>query len=150
VALTDVPRELLDALVSAVETSVEPGNPSGGGSGGVRVRVFDDHWGLVELRLRSVPLCDRAFPGIRVETFGGITTIPEINASSGLIISVKIVFPYKPRDAALLVRCRVGEGAMCFNIARREIPLSRLPRSGDVWPEANRKLWLQLLEGSPG
>jgi hypothetical protein len=26
--------------------------------------------------------------------------------------------------------------------------LSRLPRSGDVWPEADRKLWLQLLEGS--
>jgi hypothetical protein len=26
--------------------------------------------------------------------------------------------------------------------------LSRLPKSGDVWPEADRKLWLQLLEGS--
>lgn len=26
--------------------------------------------------------------------------------------------------------------------------LSRLPVSGDVWPEADRKLWLQLLEGS--
>lgn len=26
--------------------------------------------------------------------------------------------------------------------------LSRLPRSGDVWPEADRKLWLELLEGS--
>jgi hypothetical protein len=26
--------------------------------------------------------------------------------------------------------------------------LSRLPRSGDVWPEEQRKLWLQLLEGS--
>jgi len=26
--------------------------------------------------------------------------------------------------------------------------LSRLPKSGEVWPEAERKLWLQLLEGS--
>ena len=26
--------------------------------------------------------------------------------------------------------------------------LSRLPKSGDVWPETDRKLWLQLLEGS--
>src|SRR5450759_721362 len=26
--------------------------------------------------------------------------------------------------------------------------LKRLPKSGDVWPEADRKLWLQLLEGS--
>jgi len=26
--------------------------------------------------------------------------------------------------------------------------LARLPKSGDVWPEADRKLWLQLLEGS--
>jgi hypothetical protein len=26
--------------------------------------------------------------------------------------------------------------------------LKRLPKSGDVWPEADRKLWLDLLEGS--
>lgn len=26
--------------------------------------------------------------------------------------------------------------------------LARLPESGGVWPEAERKLWLQLLEGS--
>lgn len=26
--------------------------------------------------------------------------------------------------------------------------LARLPKSGDIWPEAERKLWLQLLEGS--
>ena len=26
--------------------------------------------------------------------------------------------------------------------------LKRLPKSGDIWPEAERKLWLQLLEGS--
>jgi len=26
--------------------------------------------------------------------------------------------------------------------------LSRLPKSGDVWPETERKLWLQLIEGS--
>jgi hypothetical protein len=26
--------------------------------------------------------------------------------------------------------------------------LDRLPKPGDVWPEADRKLWLQLLEGS--
>ncbi len=26
--------------------------------------------------------------------------------------------------------------------------LARLPKAGDVWPEAERKLWLQLLEGS--
>ena len=26
--------------------------------------------------------------------------------------------------------------------------LARLPQSGDVWPEIERKLWLQLLEGS--
>jgi hypothetical protein len=26
--------------------------------------------------------------------------------------------------------------------------LKRLPTTGDVWPEADRKLWLQLLEGS--
>jgi hypothetical protein len=26
--------------------------------------------------------------------------------------------------------------------------LARLPKSGDRWPEAERKLWLQLLEGS--
>jgi hypothetical protein len=26
--------------------------------------------------------------------------------------------------------------------------LVRLPKSGDVWPEADRKLWLELLEGS--
>ena len=26
--------------------------------------------------------------------------------------------------------------------------LARLPKSGDVWPEQERKLWLQLLEGS--
>jgi hypothetical protein len=26
--------------------------------------------------------------------------------------------------------------------------LARLPKSGDVWPEADRKRWLQLLEGS--
>ena len=26
--------------------------------------------------------------------------------------------------------------------------LKRLPKSGDVWPKAQRKLWLQLLEGS--
>jgi hypothetical protein len=26
--------------------------------------------------------------------------------------------------------------------------LARLPKSGDVWPENERKLWLQLLEGS--
>lgn len=26
--------------------------------------------------------------------------------------------------------------------------LKRLPKSGDAWPEADRKLWLQLLEGS--
>ena len=26
--------------------------------------------------------------------------------------------------------------------------LVRLPKSGEVWPEAERELWLQLLEGS--
>jgi hypothetical protein len=26
--------------------------------------------------------------------------------------------------------------------------LKRLPKSGDIWPKAQRKLWLQLLEGS--
>jgi hypothetical protein len=26
--------------------------------------------------------------------------------------------------------------------------LARLPKSGDVWPEADRKLWPQLLEDS--
>jgi hypothetical protein len=26
--------------------------------------------------------------------------------------------------------------------------LARLPKSGDVWPEAQRKLWLELLAGS--
>ena len=26
--------------------------------------------------------------------------------------------------------------------------LSRLPKAGEVWPESERKLWLQLLEGS--
>lgn len=26
--------------------------------------------------------------------------------------------------------------------------LARLPKSGAEWPEAERKLWLQLLEGS--
>jgi hypothetical protein len=26
--------------------------------------------------------------------------------------------------------------------------LARLPKSGDVWPEAERKLWLELLAGS--
>ena len=26
--------------------------------------------------------------------------------------------------------------------------LARLPQSGDVWPGIERKLWLQLLEGS--
>jgi hypothetical protein len=26
--------------------------------------------------------------------------------------------------------------------------LKRLPKSGDVWPESERKLWLELLEGS--
>ncbi len=26
--------------------------------------------------------------------------------------------------------------------------LKRLPKLGDVWPETERKLWLQLLEGS--
>jgi hypothetical protein len=26
--------------------------------------------------------------------------------------------------------------------------LKRLPKTDDVWPEADRKLWLQLLEGS--
>jgi hypothetical protein len=26
--------------------------------------------------------------------------------------------------------------------------LSRLPKSGDVWPESERKLWLDLLAGS--
>jgi hypothetical protein len=26
--------------------------------------------------------------------------------------------------------------------------LKRLPKSGGVWPENERKLWLQLLEGS--
>jgi hypothetical protein len=26
--------------------------------------------------------------------------------------------------------------------------LARLPKSGDVWPEAERKLWLELLSGS--
>lgn len=26
--------------------------------------------------------------------------------------------------------------------------LERLPRSGEVWPDQERKLWLQLLEGS--
>jgi hypothetical protein len=26
--------------------------------------------------------------------------------------------------------------------------LARLPKSGDVWPEAQRKLWLDLLAGS--
>jgi hypothetical protein len=26
--------------------------------------------------------------------------------------------------------------------------LKRLPKSGDVWPEADQKLWLQLFEGS--
>jgi hypothetical protein len=25
--------------------------------------------------------------------------------------------------------------------------LARLPKSGDVWPEGQRKLWLELLEG---
>jgi hypothetical protein len=26
--------------------------------------------------------------------------------------------------------------------------LKRLPKSGEVWPETERKLWLELLEGS--
>jgi hypothetical protein len=26
--------------------------------------------------------------------------------------------------------------------------LKRLPKAGEVWPKAQRKLWLQLLEGS--
>src|SRR5207249_1606036 len=70
------------------------------------LRIFDDHRRFVEqnLRLRSVSLCDRALPGIGIEAVGGITTAPEINASPGLIISVKIVFPYKPRDPAIVWR----------------------------------------------
>src|SRR4029453_18953872 len=86
------------------EVKPELSNPSGGGSGGVFVRVFDDHRGLVEqnLRLRSVSLCDSALPGIGIEALGGITTAPEINASSSLIVSVEIVFSDKPRDAAIV------------------------------------------------
>jgi hypothetical protein len=29
-----------------------------------------------------------------------------------------------------------------------QVLLARLPKSGDAWPEGERKLWLQLLEGS--
>jgi hypothetical protein len=29
-----------------------------------------------------------------------------------------------------------------------QLRLARLPKSGDVWSEADRKLWLNLLEGS--
>jgi hypothetical protein len=54
---------------------------------------------------------DRALPRIGIEALGGITFVPEINASSGLIISIKIVFPDKPRDAArggLIVLCEMA------------------------------------------
>ena len=35
-----------------------------------------------------------------------------------------------------------------FKIAHNPNPAARLPKSGDVWPEAARKLWLQILEDS--
>jgi hypothetical protein len=75
-----------------------------GGCGGLLVRVLDDHWGLVEqnLRLGSEPLYDRALPGIGIETLGRITTVPEINATSGPVVPVKIIFSYKPRNAAIV------------------------------------------------
>jgi hypothetical protein len=99
-------RPIHVSIGPAHEAKPAPINSSGGGSGGVLISVFDDHWGLVEqnFRLRSVSLCDRALPGIGIETLRGVTSVPEINASSGLIISVKIVFPYKPRDPAIVWR----------------------------------------------
>jgi hypothetical protein len=90
------------------------------GGSGVFVRGFNDHRRLVEqnLRLRSISLHDRALPGIGIEALGGITTVPEINASSGLIISVKIVFPYKPRDAGTdeVARAFRDDVARCSNM----------------------------------
>jgi hypothetical protein len=32
--------------------------------------------------------------------------------------------------------------------SERRRPLKRLPKSGEDWPETERKLWLQLLESS--
>ena len=39
-----------------------------------------------------------------------------------------------------------GTGPLCLKIYQGL--LGRLPKSGDVWPEADRKLWLDLLAGS--
>jgi hypothetical protein len=56
----------------------------------------------------------------------------------------------KPADVE---RSRTGSGGGGDEIPPAIDPiigglLKRLPQTGDVWPDADRKLWLQLLEGS--
>src|SRR4030095_6293915 len=105
---------LLSGRAQAAGITHSPYDGSGGGSDRVLLRIFDDHRRLEEqnLRLRSVSLCDGALPGIGIEALGGITTAPEINASSSLIVSVEIVFSDKLRDAAI-VRSGFLEHRLC-------------------------------------
>lgn len=87
---------------------------------------------------------------------GGALAEPSILAGiaiGGCCYAGKIVFEsqdFGVQHLDLLVRDHLGGGG-------DEPPpidpiiaglLKRLPKSGDVWPEAERKLWLQLLEGS--
>src|SRR6266498_4527157 len=74
-------------------------------------------------------MCDRALPGIGIETLGGFASVPEINASSGLIVSVEIVFSYKSRNAAI-VRSRLLEHRLRV-VAGRALRKSEANDCGD-------------------
>jgi hypothetical protein len=78
------------------------GLPISGGAGRFFVHVIDDEGSLIKqnFRLRTISLCDRSFPGLGIETLGGLTALPKINASSGLIVSVQVIFPDEIGDAS--------------------------------------------------
>jgi hypothetical protein len=77
-----------------------------------------------------------------------------IDASSGRFVKPGIVQKDEGRQQdkpADHDRSRTGDGGDETPPAIDPIIgglLKRLPKTGDVWPEVDRKLWLQLLEGS--
>src|SRR5215831_11267928 len=77
---------------------------SRGGRGLFLFVVFDYYWSLEKenLGLRSEALCDHVLPSVGIKTLGSFSAFPEVNSSSGLIISVQIIFSDEPRDAAIV------------------------------------------------
>src|SRR5262245_63209300 len=75
---------------------------------GLLLGIVHDHWCFVIVNLGwgAVPLSDHLLPRRRVHLLGRFAALPQIDASSDLVLAKEVVLADQPRGA-LIVGCRL-------------------------------------------